>query len=93
MRAMASTTPYPHETRKSQKFRLAIVQTIALKRAQYAIQTLIGLMISEATTLKYVMPLHQALARWEQTAIERLLTEPALHVDGASFASPPAASL
>ena len=58
---------------------------ISLKRAQYAIQSLIGLMLSEATILKYVIQLHQALARWEQGAIARLLTLPALHVDETSL--------
>ncbi|WP_363321074.1 hypothetical protein [Acidiferrobacter sp.] len=42
-------------------------------------------MLSEATILKYVLQLHQALARWEQMAIERLLTLPALHVDETSL--------
>ena len=58
---------------------------ISLKRAQYAIQSLIGLMLSEATILKYVIQLHQALARWEQSAIARLLTLPAMHVDETSL--------
>lgn len=42
-------------------------------------------MISEATILKYVMQLHQALAQWEQAGIERLLAMPALHVDETSL--------
>ena len=42
-------------------------------------------MLSEATILKYVGQLHQALARWEQGAIARLLTLPALHVDETSL--------
>ncbi|MHB8252180.1 MAG: IS66 family transposase [Acidiferrobacter sp.] len=70
---------------KAYVLNLVIAQMISLKRAQYAIQTLIGLMISEATILKYVWQLHQALARWEQSAIERLLTLPAMHVDETSL--------
>jgi len=70
---------------KAYVLNLVIAQMIALKRAQYAIQTLIGLMISEATILKYVRQLHQALARWEQEAIARLLTLPAMHVDETSL--------
>ena len=70
---------------KAYVLNLVIAQMISLKRAQYAIQSLIGLMLSEATILKYVGQLHQALARWEHTAIERLLTLPALHVDETSL--------
>ena len=58
---------------------------LSLKRVQQSIQTLIGLVISEATILKYVLLLHLALAKWEQTAIERLLTQPAMHVDETSL--------
>jgi len=47
--------------------------------------TLIGLAISEATILKYVLQLHQALAQWEQSAIEKLLESPAMHVDETSL--------
>ncbi len=70
---------------KAYVLNLVIAQMIALKRVQQSIQSLIGLMISEATILKYVLQLHQALAPWEQSAIERLLTEPALHVDETSL--------
>ena len=70
---------------KAYVLNLVIAQMIALKRAQQSIQSLIGLMISEATILKYVLQLHQALARWEQMAIERILTEPAMHVDETSL--------
>jgi hypothetical protein len=58
---------------------------LSLKRVQQSIQTLVGLVISEATILKYVMQMHQALERWEQSAIEKLLAMPALHVDETSL--------
>lgn len=70
---------------KAYVLNLVIAQMISLKRVQQSVQTLIGLMLSEATILKYVLQLHQALARWEQAAIERLLTQPALHVDETSL--------
>ena len=70
---------------KAYVLNLVIAQMVSLKRAQQSLQSLIGLMISEATILKYVMQLHQALARWEQGAIARLLTLPALHVDETSL--------
>jgi transposase len=70
---------------KAYALNLLIAQMISLKRVQHSIQSLIGLVISEATILKYVLQLHLALARWEQMAIDRLLTEPAMHVDETSI--------
>ena len=60
---------------------LLIARMLSLKRVQQSIRTLIGLAVSEATLLNYVMQLHRALARWEQTAIEQILALPAMHVD------------
>ena len=70
---------------KAYALNLLIAQMISLKRVQHSIQTLIGLAISEATILKYVLQLHLALARWEQMAIDRILTAPAMHVDETSI--------
>jgi hypothetical protein len=70
---------------KAYGLNLLIAQMLSLKRVQQSIQTLIGLVISEATILKYVLQLHRALERWEQEAIERLLTLPAMHVDETSL--------
>ena len=70
---------------KAYVLNLLMAQMIALKRVQQSIQTLIGLAISEATILRYVLQLHRALARWEQGAIERILTQPAMHVDETSL--------
>jgi transposase len=70
---------------KAYALNLLIAQMISLKRVQLSIQSLIGMVISEATILKYVLQLHLALARWEQMAIERILTEPAMHVDETSI--------
>jgi len=70
---------------KAYALNLLIAQMISLKRVQDSIQSLIGLAISEATILKYVLQLHLALARWESMAIERLLTLPAMHVDETSI--------
>ena len=64
---------------------LLIAQMLSLRRVQQSIQTLIGLAISEATVLKYVLQLHRALERWEHSSIERLLTLPAMHVDETSL--------
>jgi transposase len=64
---------------------LLIAQMVPLNRIQKSIKTLIGQAISEATILKYVMQLHQALAAWEHSAIEQILKMPALHVDETSL--------
>ena len=64
---------------------LLIAQMLSLKRVQQSLRTLIGMSLSEATILKYVMQLHQALERWEQDAIEQILRLPALHVDETSL--------
>jgi transposase len=70
---------------KAYVLNLLLAQMLSLKRVQQSIQTLIGLVISEATILKYVMQLHLALERWERSAIERLLAMPAMHVDETSL--------
>lgn len=70
---------------KAYVLNLLIAQMLSLKRVQQSIQTLIGLLISEATILKYVLQLHQALERWEKASIERLLAMPAMHVDETSL--------
>lgn len=58
-----------------------VAQMLSLKRVQQSVTTLIGRALSEATVLKYVMQLHHALEAWEQSAIQQLLAQPALHVD------------
>lgn len=70
---------------KAYVLNLLIAQMLSLKRVQQSIQTLIGLLISEATILKYVLQLHQALESWEKASIEQLLAMPAMHVDETSL--------
>lgn len=70
---------------KAYVLNLLVAQMISLKRVQHSIQTLIGQVISEATILKYVLALHQALEQWEKTAIEELLGLPAVHLDETSL--------
>jgi transposase len=70
---------------KAYALNLLIAQMLSLKRVQQSLETLLGQVISEATILKYVMLLHLALEQWEKTAIARLLTLPALHVDETSL--------
>ena len=91
---MQSTAPFPEAFSgalhygagiKAYVLNLLIAQMLSLKRVQQSIQTLIGVLISEATILKYVLQLHQVLAPWEKASIEWLLTMPALHVDETSL--------
>jgi transposase len=70
---------------KAYVLNLIVAQMLSLKRVQQSIRTLIDLTISEATILKYVMQLHQALAAWERAAIDQILSRPTLHVDETSL--------
>ena len=70
---------------KAYVLNLLIAQMLSLKRVQQSIRTLIGMILSEATILKYVMQLHQALEKWEQHTIEKILAMPAMHVDETSL--------
>ncbi len=58
---------------------------VALNRVQKQISAMIGSVISEASLLKFVYRLYQALDAWEATAIESLLKAPSVHVDETSF--------
>jgi transposase len=64
---------------------LIISQMVALNRVQKQITAMIGSVISEASLLKFVLRLYQALETWEADAIESLLQAPSLHVDETSF--------
>jgi transposase len=64
---------------------LLTCQMISINRAQKLIKTMIGTIISEATILKFVLRLHQALAKWESDAIEQLLLSQAINVDETSM--------
>ena len=60
---------------------LLVAHMLSLRRTVALVQAISGLKISEATCLNYIRRLHDALEAWEQAAIERLLTRPALHAD------------
>ena len=63
---------------------LLIAQMLSLKRVAQS-STPSGQLLSEATLLGYIAQLHHALAQWERQAIERLLAQPAMHVDETSL--------
>lgn len=70
---------------KAYMINLVIAQMVSLGRVQKLVKTLIGILISEATILKYVVQLNLALEKWEQSAIKQLLSSPIIHVDETSL--------
>lgn len=64
---------------------LLVCQMVALNRVQKLATSMLEVVIAEATLLKFVLRLHQALEDWEGQAIEQLLKAPALHVDETSL--------
>ena len=70
---------------KAYMLNLLVAQMVALGRIQKMVKTLIGVVISEASILKYVLQLHMALEEWESSAIEQLMDMPTLHVDETSM--------
>lgn len=70
---------------KAYVINMLICQMVALNRVQKSISAMIGQVISEATMLKYILRLHEALAVWEKDAVSQLLHSPAMHVDETSL--------
>ncbi len=70
---------------KAYVINLLVCQMVALNRVQKSVSAMIGQVILEATLLKYVLRLHDALADWEKDAIRQLLQSPAMHVDETSL--------
>ena len=64
---------------------LLVAQMVPLQRTQKLILSMIGECLSEATLLKFILRLHEALAAWEANAIDQLIKMPALHVDETSL--------
>ncbi len=64
---------------------LIVGQMVALNRVQKQISAMIGAVLSEASLLKFVWRLHQALESWETMTIEKILKAPSIHVDETSF--------
>ena len=64
---------------------LLSAQMLSLKRTTETLKALTGRTLAEATLLAWLTRLHEALAEWEATAIERLLAMPVLHADETSL--------
>jgi len=58
---------------------------VALNHVQKLVKSMIGVIISEATLLKFILRLHQALETWEVTATEALLKQQTINVDETSL--------
>ncbi len=64
---------------------LLICQMVSLNRVQKLIQSMMDVTLAEASLLKFVWRLHQALEAWEVSAKDALLKMPAMNVDETSL--------
>lgn len=64
---------------------LLVCQMVALNRVQKLLTSMLEVVIAEATLLKFVLRLHQALETWETQAVNQILQAPAIHVDETSL--------
>jgi transposase len=64
---------------------LLVCQMISLNRVQKLIKSMIGEVIAEATLLKFVFRLYQALEQWEIDSTAQLLKSLAMNVDETSL--------
>ena len=70
---------------KAYAINLACTQMISLTRIQKLIKAMIGQSISQASILKYIGTLHNALESWEAKAKQEILQLPAINVDETSL--------
>ena len=64
---------------------LLVAQMVSINRVQKLVKSMMGTVIAEATLLRFVLRLHQALKAWESSAIEQILATPAINVDETSL--------
>lgn len=64
---------------------LVIAQMVSLSRVQKMVNAMMNTLLSEATILKFVLRLHQALQVWEDQAIEQILKASVIQVDETGF--------
>jgi hypothetical protein len=64
---------------------LPVCQMVALNRVQKLLTSMLDVVIAEATLLKFVLRLHQALETWETQAVEHILKAPVINVDETSL--------
>src|SRR5690606_12898333 len=54
-------------------------------RVQKLLTSIMNVVIAEATLLKFVLRVHQALESWERQAVDQILQMPAINVDETSL--------
>jgi len=64
---------------------LLVCQMVALNRVQKLLTSMMAVVIAEATLLKFVLRVHQALESWERQAVDQILQMPAINVDETSL--------
>ncbi len=64
---------------------LLVCQMVALNRVQKLVNSMIGVVISETSLLKFVLRLYQALEEWEYQAAEQILKTQVINVDETSL--------
>ena len=64
---------------------LLVCQMVALNRVQKLVNSMIGVVISETSFLKFVLRLYQALEEWEYQAAEQILKTQVINVDETSL--------
>ena len=64
---------------------LVVCQMVALGRVQKLIKSMIGVIISEASILKFVLRLYEALEEWESQKAEQILSKSVINVDETSL--------
>ncbi len=70
---------------KAYVINLLVCQMVSLNRVQKLVTSMMDVVISEASLLKFILRLHQALEPWEQSAKDALLKMPAMNVDETSL--------
>ena len=64
---------------------LLVCQMVALNRVQKLVNSMMGVVISETSLLKFVLRLYQALEEWEYQATEQILKTHVVNVDETSL--------
>lgn len=64
---------------------LLVSQMVAINRVQKLVKSMMDVTLSEASLLKFIFRLHQALEQWEVSAKEAILKMPVMHVDETSL--------
>jgi len=64
---------------------LLIAQMVSLARIQKSVKSLIGVALSQATILKYMLNLHNSLDEWERVCMEQVLEYKAINTDETSL--------